>query len=882
MTDLRVPRRRGDRATRTNGSSAPVSAPRPAGDPTLLAPEAAPARTEVKEVERAPVPGDGRPVAAGKFITVAGTKLYLRGVTYGAFAPAADGLPFPPRDVVAADLAKMAEAGVNAVRVYDAPPVWLLDLAAEAGLWVMVGLAWDQRTAKLGSRGQRRTIERSVRAGVRAVAGHRAILAYSVGNEIPPSIIRWHGHRFLEAFIGRLAAIVREEDPGALVSYANYLTTDFLRLPTLDFVSFNVHLEDPERHESYLARLQSLAGDRPLVVTEIGLDSKRHGTDEQAASIGWQIPSVFRGGAAGAFVFAWTDDWYRDGHAIDDWDFGMTDRERSPKPALDAMRRAFAEVPFPARAWPRISVVVCTYNGSRTIRDCLEGLMRLEYPNAELIVVNDGSTDGTEAIVREYDVRLISTPNMGLSSARNTGLEAATGGIVAYTDDDARPDPHWLHYLADAFMRYPFAAVGGPNIAPPGDGPIADCVANAPGGPVQVLLTDTIAEHIPGCNMAFRRDRLLAVGGFDVQYRTAGDDVDACWRIEDAGGTIGFAPAAMVWHHRRNSVSMFWRQQNGYGRAEAMLERKWPARYNALGHLRWAGRLYGKGLTAIVGRGRERVKGGVWGSSAHHQLVEAPVGWTIYGLMPEWYLVIGALAGLTALGASWRPLLGFALPLAIATGLLLGQALVSARRASFTSRPRGRRALAGLYLLTFGLHLLQPLARLRGRIRHGLSFWRIRGRSRWTLPRPRRVEHWIEEWRPAEARLEALEGSFLATDGITLRGGIVDDWDLEVRVGLLASVRLLAVVEEHGAGRQLTRYRAWPRVPRLVFLSIVAGALLAAGAAVSGALLAGAALALLTALLVVRVLVELGLAMGIVRNGFDQLPGWRLPVRTPR
>src|SRR5205807_6230762 len=100
---------------------------------------------------------------------------------------------------------------------------------------------------------------------------------------------------------------------------------------------------------------------------------------------------------------------------------------------------------------------------------------------------------------------VITTENRGLSSARNTGLAAANGEIVAYIDDDAYPDRHWLTYLARTFMTTDHAGAGGPNIPPRGDGSVADCVANAPGCPCHVLLTDREAEHIPGCNMAFRK-----------------------------------------------------------------------------------------------------------------------------------------------------------------------------------------------------------------------------------------------------------------------------------------------------------------------------------------------------------------------------------------
>src|SRR5206468_5876731 len=154
-------------------------------------------------------------------------------------------------------------------------------------------------------------------------------------------------------------------------------------------------------------------------------------------------------------------------HALERAACGLLRAVRSPKPAIEAVREAFTEVPFSATLpWPRISVVVCTYNGARTIRDCLDGLQRLAYPDYEVIVVDDGSTDGTGAIAAQYDVRLIQTANRGLANARNTGLKAATGQIVAYLDDDASPDPHWLSYLAARFVSTSHAGVGGPNVAP--------------------------------------------------------------------------------------------------------------------------------------------------------------------------------------------------------------------------------------------------------------------------------------------------------------------------------------------------------------------------------------------------------------------------------
>ncbi|MDF2760315.1 MAG: glycosyl transferase, family 2, partial [Thermomicrobiales bacterium] len=566
----------------------------------------------------APVVDLERPCIGGKFLFTGGEKFWVRGVTYGTFRSGQSGADYD-RCAVEHDFAQMAKHHINAVRIYTVPPRWLLDAACRHRLRVMVGLPWEQHVAFLDDQQRARSIEERVRMAA--------------------SIVRWHGARRVERFLERLYRVVKAEDPGALVTYVNYPSTEYLQLDFVDIVCFNVYLESAEHLVPYLARLQNLAGDRPLLLAEVGLDSRRHGEAAQAAALSWQVRTTFASGCAGAFVFAWTDEWHRGGFDIDDWEFGLTTRDRQPKPALAAIRDAYAEAPFRRDLlWPRVSVVVCSYNGARTIRDTLEGLRHLDYPNFEVIVVDDGSTDATAMIADEYDIRLIRTENRGLSSARNTGLVAATGEIVAYTDDDARPDPHWLTYLAATFLTTEHAAIGGPNIAPPGDGPIAACVANAPGGPVHVLLTDQVAEHIPGCNMAFRKDQLAAVGGFDPRFRVAGDDVDICWRIQKKGWTIGFSPGAMVWHHRRNSVRTYWRQQQGYGRAEALLEAKWPEQYNAAGHLNRAGRLYGQGWTRALGSRRSRIYAGTWGSAPFQSVYQpAPRLLVTLPLMPEWY-----------------------------------------------------------------------------------------------------------------------------------------------------------------------------------------------------------------------------------------------------
>jgi len=829
----------------------------------------------------APIVGLERPSVRGKFLYAGDEKFFVRGVTYGTFRPNAHGGEYD-RGTVERDFAEMAKHHINTVRVYTVPPRWLLHTASRYGLRVMVGLPWEQHVAFLDDQNRIRSIEERVRTAARVCAGHPAILCYAIGNEIPASIVRWHGARRVEHFLKRLYQIVKAEDPGALVTYVNYPSTEYLRLDFVDLVSFNVYLESQDALERYLARLHNLAGNRPLLLAEVGLDSCRHGEAAQAASLDSQVRTAFTTGCGGAFVFAWTDEWYRGGGDIDDWAFGLTTRDRRPKPALTAASQTFAESPFPpGMDWPRVSVIVCSYNGGRTLGDCLEALCQIDYPDFEVIVVDDGSTDATPAVASEYDVRLIRTENRGLSSARNTGLMAATGEIVAYTDDDAYPDPHWLTYLAAMFQRTNHVGIGGPNIPPRGDGPIADCVANAPGGPVHVLLDDELAEHIPGCNMAFRRERLIEIGGFDPRYRVAGDDVDICWRLQERGWTIAFSPAAIVWHHRRNSIRGYWKQQQGYGKAETLLEQKWPERFNAVGHLCWAGRLYGKGLTEALGSRKGRIYGGTWGTAPFQSLYQpAPGIMASLPLLPEWYLVVAALAAVSALGLLWAPLF-LALPL-LAFGITvpLLQAGLSAADASFPDPSTTRRTRLKLWGLTTFLHLLQPLARLRGRLCFGSLPWRRRSWHRRVLPRPLSMSVWTERWQAVEDRLEAIEDRLKQNGAMVLRGGGYDRWDLTVRGGLLGNARIRMAVEEHGGGKQLARFRIWPACSPMGLYLTLPLAVLALAAALEGAGGAALPLGVVALTLAIRTLAECSVATASVLSAVARLEGreWTTPA----
>ena len=756
-------------------------------------------------------------------------KFHVRGVTYGTFR-ADDGSAFPPPARVEDDFAAMAAAGINSIRTYVPPPAWLLDAALRHGIRVMVGFAWEQHVAFLDDRDRAQRIAARLGDEVRACEGHPAILCYSIGNEIPAPIVRWHGKRPIERFLERLHWEAKSADPEGLVTYVNYPSTEYLELPFLDLTSFNVFLEQEGAFESYLARLQNLSGDRPLLITELGIDSQRNGVDAQARTLEWQVRHAFATGAAGTFVFAWTDEWHRGGHHVLDWDFGLVDRERRPKPALEAVSRAYAAIPFaPGGPWPSVSVVVCTHNGQQTLGECLARLNSLSYPDYEVIVVNDGASAACARIAEEHGAILIQTEHRGLGHARNRGIEFSRGEIVAFLDDDAYPDADWLQYVAALLRANGHAGVGGPNIPPDDDGFVAECVAAAPGGPIHVLVSDREAEHVPGCNMAFRRDLLAEVGNFDERFEVAGDDVDLCWRLQKANRTLGFSAGAVVMHRRRDSVRRYLRQQYGYGKAEALLERKWPTHYNRAGSSRWSGRIY-EAPVAQTPRRRSLVRYGTWGSGLFQSIYDPPRALSGMLQAPEGLLLVALLGEISALGLLWSPLLVAAPAFFAAIAWILGAAVANGWRAHhrIPGQPLGetlkRRAVTSL------LFFLQPFARLAGRLRNGLSPWRRRTQASPTLPWPRTVEIWSERWRDPQAWIEQLQDALAASGGFIRSGGPFDRWDLDLRAGAFGGVKIRTAVEEHGNGKQLLRARIWPRTTtagRLVVLVLVLLALVA-------------------------------------------------------
>jgi GT2 family glycosyltransferase len=859
---------------------------------------------------------------AGKFLQLGPERFWLKGVSYGTFAPDQDGHYFPPPARIAQDFELMRRAGVNTVRTYTVPDQRFLDLAQRHDLRIMAGVPWADHVAFLDDRQLSRAIRRDVLTQVRAIASHPAIGLVALGNEIPAAVVRWLGPERVERFLSELYVDAKAITPDTLFTYVNYPPTEYLNLPFIDLVAFNVYLHRERDLRAYLARLQNIAGHKPLLVAEAGADSMREGAGGQATLTSMQLRASFGEGACGAVAFAWTDEWWRGGEAINDWAFGLVDAKRRPKPALQSVAEVFSSVPFavsdpPARV--KVSVVVCAYNAADTLHECLSSLENLSYPDYEVIVVNDGSRDDTGAIARQYaSCRVIDLDHAGLSAARNAGLAAATGDIVAYTDADVRVDPDWLTYLVQPFATADVVAAGGLSL-PPADGPwVAHCVARAPGGPTHVLLDDRTAEHVPGCNLAVRREALRAIGGFNPIFLRAGDDVDVCWRLQAAGGRIEFVPAALVWHRHRSSVRAYWRQQVGYGEGQSWLVQHHRERFKGA-TIAWQGHIYSP-LPFVRSLSRPRVNVGIWGSASFPSVYHMQAFAIAFLPHTVWWQIVSAaliLAGLPAgviIGAeAGTPvaLIGL-VGLAVTAVQCVRYALASDIESLPTIGRHSRQASRAIYRLVIAwLHVVQPFARAAGYLR-GLRSPPAAAPSafdlRSLLSDVARTLHllargaiesrfWAERWIGAEELLTRMTDR-LRSSPLARTIEIEDDWltarDIRLPIWPFAWLDLRVLVENHGAGRSLVRIgnrlrlaalsivavlaiAAWP-IARLQGDTLVTSAI-AGVCSLIGVLLAGTALWRITRTLAVarQLIAELAQEVGMLPLR-TRLP-WRLTRR---
>ena len=791
------------------------------------------------------VAGSSRPrvVVDGKFFRLGEKKFYVKGVAYGPLPPNAQGEHFASPEQTAIDLDQIRDLGANVIRVYNIPPRWFLDLAENREMKVLVDIPWNKHL-NFDSQARRAEAKVAVRDAVSACGKHPAVFAFSIANEIPADIIRWNGARAAADFIDELIYEARRVDPECLCTYSNYPPTEFLHPREVDFVTFNVYLHQEPAFKNYLARLQMMADGKPLLLGETGIDSVREGEARKCEMLSWQIEDSFRAGLAGTIIFTFTDEWHRNGKLVEGWEMGLVSRDRKPKDSFLAVQKMFRAAPhFPLARSPKVSVVVASYNGARTLKLCLESLQRLNYPDYEVIFVDDGSTDTTQKIVEEAArvaprapypplINIRHEKNFGLSIARNTGIAAAMGEIVAFTDSDCRADEDWLYYLVGSLENSEFVGMGGPNLLPPEDSRVAAAVMVSPGGPAHVMLTDREAEHIPGCNMAFYKQALEGIGGFDPIFMKAGDDVDVCWRLQQAGCKIGFSPAAFVWHYRRSTVGAYLKQQEGYGEAEALLVRKHPENFNSFGGGIWQGRIYAPSKFGVELRAPV-IYHGLFGTAGFQKIyAAAPATTLMLSTTLEYHLfVVLPLWILTGIFQQLFPVAIVALALPLGVCVQAGaQAVLLKNKTEWWSRP----LVALLFLLQ---PIVRGLARYQGRLaQHPLKMASQESLDSLALFHSRKHLDEVQYW--ANERVERVDYVTSMVNELQTRGwpnksdGGWNDFDVEVIGSRWSHLLLVTVAEDHPQNRQLVRCRlrvVWSFQAKVAFCGLLALELLFIG-----------------------------------------------------
>ncbi len=328
----------------------------------------------------------------------------------------------------------------------------------------------------------------------------------------------------------------------------------------------------------------------------------------------------------------------------------------------------------------------------------------------------------------------------------------------------------------------------------------------------------------------------MALGGFDPIYRAAGDDVDICWRFQDAGHAIGFSPAAVVWHFRRNTVRAYLNQQRGYGKAEALVYAKHPFRFNLFGQAKWLGRIYGDLSAALLLSRKPVIYSGVFGRGLFQTMYEPPSSLT--ALLPltfEWSVAALVLALIGILAGGWLWLL--AVPLLATWAMCLNGAL----KAPIDPRFAGLKARALVALLIYLGPLLRGWERLKWRVKTMQTHDHIRlapveqrARIGWSA-RAFVLSYWSEAAAEKEVLLEGLMDFLLPQKYFVVADTGWSKWDLKIARGLWSRALVTVCSENHGGGKRLLRVRCAMRSSSLARVLLRCYVALGAGSLILGA-----------------------------------------------
>ena len=269
-----------------------------------------------------------------------------------------------------------------------------------------------------------------------------------------------------------------------------------------------------------------------------------------------------------------------------------------------------------------VTVAVCTHDRSDLLAGCLEAMARLDPAPGEVLVVDNApSDDATRRVALAAGVRHVVEPTPGLNRARELARREATGDVIAYVDDDARPEPGFVAGVVRGFLDPTVGAVSGLVVAHELDTP-AQIAFERSGGMRKGVVTQVFTPGSVGpqafrlgvgTNMAFRRDALAAIGGFDPRIGVGtpsrgGGDLEALWRVLESGRDVVYEPDAVVAHiHRRTWAALVAQHRdNGVAYASFLRRLELDGRERAarVELTRWHVRRHLLGLASASARGR--------------------------------------------------------------------------------------------------------------------------------------------------------------------------------------------------------------------------------------------------------------------------------------
>jgi len=236
---------------------------------------------------------------------------------------------------------------------------------------------------------------------------------------------------------------------------------------------------------------------------------------------------------------------------------------------------------------PKVSVIIIVYNAERIVGRCIDSILNQDYHNYKIIVVNDGSVDGTETVCERYGDKIVyfrNKRNMGVAGARNRGFSFARGRYITYTDSDCVAEKDWLSTLVRYAVNNKVDVVGGDVLTPKDLNFFARCVGTLH-KPGPILQSENIAKDIPTANALFSKSLYREMKGCDETFRVSNEDTDLLIRMELKGRKIHYEPRAKVYHYHKNNLPSFikWRFNTGLGLC--MLAKKYSFKVNRIYNL---------------------------------------------------------------------------------------------------------------------------------------------------------------------------------------------------------------------------------------------------------------------------------------------------------